>query len=1599
MTALTYYRIRVIVIFSLLSVLHGDLYAQLEADFSAAPVSGCTPMVIQFTDLSKGNPAQWRWDLGNGVISSLKNPSATYFDPETYNVKLVIKNAGSTDSIIKQKFITVHPKPIVNFSVSDSTGCLPLNVKFTNQTSTLTGSILKYSWDFGDGTTSEMEHPVHSYTSPGNFTVTLRVTNSFGCVQTISKNKLINTSNSVKSGFINNSPGVCSSPVKIDFKNTSTGQGTLTYNWNFGDGNSSTLKDPTHVFSKPGTYSVKLITTSNLGCSDTLIKANLVSIGSVNSSFVTSGNLCQGNSIEFKNTSQPAPGTSTWYFGDGTTALAVNTKKVFASPGNFNVTLVNDFGGCKDSVSQTVTIKAKPATSFNANKTSGCQLPFTVSFESAGNDVQSYLWNFGDGNTSVSANPVHTYTKTGNFTVRLITSNANGCTDTLTKTQYIKIQEPAIVLNNLPANGCVPVTIKPRASVTANEAIASYLWNFGDGNTSTAVNPTYTYETAGTYDVSLTVTTVGGCTKIETFKEAVRAGNKPVANFSVGASDVCAYQSIQFTDLSTGEPDQWLWDFGDGSTDVSKNPNHEFHDLGWFDIKLITWNNTCADTVVFEKIVFIKPPIASFKYVQNCNDKSMVEFTDHSVGAVSHQWFFGDGQNSAEQHPVHHYDKPGIYDVKLIITNGSCTHSTQQTLQVIDEEANFVADATEICKGSIINFTAVNINADNIQSWSWDFGDGTQSSAPNNVNHIYKKAGNFQVTLKVTDLLGCINSYSLPVNVFGPTANFEPGVPGVCLGSSAIFFNDLSLGDGSHSIKKWNWNYGDGSSDSNSIAPFSHFYSQAGEYKVSLTVTDSYGCTDIVSKSRAVIIAQPKASFSVADTNSCTDKPIEFNNISAGYDLTYQWQFGDGQISAGKNPVHQYSQVGSYDIRLLVTDKFGCRDSIQKPAYVKISFPKARFTVSDSLSSCPPLLVHFKNAAENYTKLNWNFGDGNTSELADPSHYYTVPGIYFATLTATGPGGCTDIFTQRIEVKGPRGSFTYKPLTGCNPLTVHFVATTHNRSSFIWDFSDGNTLETSDSVVSHTYTTPGNYIPKMILIDPSGCTVPITGKDTIRVMEVVAGIAIDKTAICDEGMINFTSISTGNDIIAKYHWDFGDGYSSDQQNPSHLYTTPGVYDVSLAVTTLNGCTDKQVLNDTIRVYASPLIELPGDTSACMPATINWNAIVKRGDAATFEWNWNFGNGETFKGRQPGAIQYNSAGTYQITSMVVDANGCSDSVSNSLTIFPLPVVNAGLDAMLCLGDSIKLKPAGAVSYNWQASADLDCLDCNESFAKPVRNNTYYVTGYNEFGCAATDSIFIRVRQPQVLSVSPGDSICAGQSIQLFASGVDNYNWSPSEGLNKYNIADPVAKPLRTINYLVTGTDDDNCFMDTASILVHVTALPVVDAGEDVTISAGSAHQLKPTYSADVTSWRWTPSAFVNCATCPEPHANPRETTRYFLEVKNAAGCVWADDVTIKVTCNNGNLFIPNSFSPNSDGVNDKFYPRGSGVSNIRALRVFNRWGELVFERINFTANDPGAGWDGTYKGNSLNPDVYVYTCEVVCDNNEVLVFKGDISILK
>ncbi len=170
--------------------------------------------------------------------------------------------------------------------------------------------------------------------------------------------------------------------------------------------------------------------------------------------------------------------------------------------------------------------------------------------------------------------------------------------------------------------------------------------------------------------------------------------------------------------------------------------------------------------------------------------------------------------------------------------------------------------------------------------------------------------------------------------------------------------------------------------------------------------------------------------------------------------------------------MHSYSAEGIYTEKLVVTDQYGCTDSLIHPGYIKIAYPHASYTLSDSVGTCPPLFVSFGNTSQNFSSAVWDFGDGTTTTTDNPSHFYNIPGTYFAKLSITSPGGCTDVIQKKITILGPQGLFTYGPVSGCKPLTVNFTGNTHNRLSFIWDYNDGTTIATTDSVMSYTYTIP-----------------------------------------------------------------------------------------------------------------------------------------------------------------------------------------------------------------------------------------------------------------------------------------------------------------------------------------------------------------------------------------------------------------------------------------------------------------------------------------------------------------------------------------------
>jgi gliding motility-associated-like protein len=690
-------------------------------------------------------------------------------------------------------------------------------------------------------------------------------------------------------------------------------------------------------------------------------------------------------------------------------------------------------------------------------------------------------------------------------------------------------------------------------------------------------------------------------------------------------------------------------------------------------------------------------------------------------------------------------------------------------------------------------------------------------------------------------------------------------------------------------------------------------------------------------------------------------------------------------------------------MKLVVTDMYGCKDSLIKNNYINVKTVTADFTVSDSVGICTPFKVSFSNTSLNALSQVWNFGDGGLSSTANPIYYYTEPGTYYAKLTAKRSAGCFNTDSVKIKVTAPRATLNYVASNICVPLQVSFHVSTRDSVSYVWDFNDGISFSSYDSFTTHTYLLPGNFIPSVILKDSNGCIIAVIGKDTIKTYSSKVNFTADDSLLCNSGAVNFIDSSSSGSIINTYNWSFGDGSFSTQQNPVHFYNIPGQYPVKLVVST-HACSDSAIKTNYIKVFRSPNTTITGNRmDYCGPSSITMQGNLLNPDSLAVAWKWDFGNGNNATLQQPPAQQYNDTGSYTIHLIALNTAGCSDTASTTIIIHPIPATYAGKDTAICSGNTASLLATGADNYTWLPNTSLSCSNCNNPVSFSQQDILYYVKGSNIFGCEKTDSIFIDVKQPFSISgLKNTDSICAGQSIQLNTGGAENYIWSPSQGLNNTTVNNPIANPAASTTYKVLGYDSSNCFKDSAIIFIQVNDLPTVNAGTDTMITSGSRLTITAQYSAGVTQWLWQPSAGLSCSTCPNPVSAPSGSTHYSITATNASGCTTTDSIFIRVNCNKNSVFLPTAFSPNLDEVNDVFYPLnapGSGSITISSFTIYNRFGQIVFERNLFNSNDKTKGWDGKYNGHECPAGSYIYNISFSCNNIQLVKFSGNILLIR
>jgi gliding motility-associated-like protein len=1581
-------------------------YCQLKANFTANNTSGCSPLVVNFSDVSTGNPTSWKWEFGDGSSSTETNPAIIYIKPGNYSVKLIIKSSSGTDSTVKNQLITVHATPTVDFSADPLQGCGPLHVNFTSNSTTNPGTISSVVWDFGDGTISKEINPKHVFNGAEVFNITLTAFNNFGCKQSTTKEGYIKLPPAVSADFDYTYVDLCQAPAQVTFNNLSQSGSNLSHTWKFGDGTSSSATSPSHSYTKTGNYSVQLISTTENGCTDT--STQVISIGIVKPDFTVLDSVCIGSAMTFKSTSNPVPQNVLWSFGDGTSDTGLVTSHIFSAAGSYTVTFEADFGACNGSIKKTVTLSPKPKASFDfTGNVASCLLPLKVSFNNTSTGAVSYKWLFGDSTSSSLKNPVHSYLKAGNFTPSLVVYNSNGCSDSLVSQVSIKSGPP--VLSNfvgIPKVGCVPLQVPFAAIFSSPVAITRYLWDFGDNTTSNLEAPLHVYTKPGSYDIKLTVSTAEGCDTTFIYPAAVVAGTRPTALFAAHPLKSCASFAIAFSDSSTKDVNSWEWHFGDGGSSAEQNPQYTYRDTGYFDVTLIVKNNSCPDTLVLNKYVEIYPPVAKMKISLICSDPRNRTFTDKSIGAKTWFWDFGDGSTSKLKNPVHRYADTGRYMILLKVSNGTCEDVIIDSVAILKGNPVLNYQTRAICRNQPIVLKVSNYSPRNYKSIAWNYGNGDSANLAADYvenRYQYSKTGSYIPVIVAKDINGCLDTASKKVNivVYGPTAGFS-NLPGVCFGS-ALQFNDSSISDGIHNIVSKEWRFGDNNTENATGNLVSHTYAATGTYDVVLKIKDEYGCADSLLRPKAVNVTKPVANFSSPDTLICSTTSVRFNNKSLVFNATSLWNFGDNTTSNLPNPTHQYVNEGTFTVTLLIKDVYGCTDSLKKTGYIKISNPHAEFSLADSIGQCPPLLASPVNKSSHYKSLSWVFGDGSSSVSDTPHHYYNIPGTYKLNLIVKGYGNCADTASKRVLLKGPWGVLNYTKLKGCVPTEVSFSSTSVNVASYIWDYNNGVVKNSLDTATKYTYTSAGSYLPKLVLIDSAGCKVSIENKNRIVISGVNAAfnLANDNTLYCDSVLKKFKNqTKVYYDSVKNFTWNFGDNKTSAAIDNNHYYSKNGNYDVKLSVVTGNGCTDSITVPLNILINQSPEFVAKVNDSVCEKSVVKFIA-TNTGVDTTIKWKWNFGD-NTFSSSGITEHVYTKGGSFTSKIEATTSAGCTTGKSIPVFIKLAPLVDAGPDTVICYGNSYMLKAQGALLYSWRSDNTLNCLDCSQPVAKPAKSTFYYTTGYNAAGCSSTDSVFIKVAQPVRVSTTLNRVVCTGQTPTLTVTGADNVSWQPAQYLENPNAATTKFSGTASgeYKYLVIGKDKYDCFSDSARVVVKVYPIPTIEmTNKTVVANVGIPVKLETKSSADVTRWQWTPSVGLNNPTLPEPTLTAKSNATYTVTVANDGNCTASEQLTVDVLCDGRNLFIPNTFSPNNDGMNDRFFPHGKGVFNIKSLRIFNRWGQVVFEKSNFDVNNPEQGWDGKFQNKEQVMDVYVYMMEVVCENGYVNKINGNVTLLR
>lgn len=1145
----------------------------------------------------------------------------------------------------------------------------------------------------------------------------------------------------------------------------------------------------------------------------------------------------------------------------------------------------------------------------------------------------------------------------------------------------------------------------------------------------------FTLSTVGNTIVPIKVThpSIDNCNNTETVSFAVSVHDRPKPDFTPNNYTGCLSTPVQFQGLvntiNSYTISQWNWTFHDATTSTLQNPIKTYTGIGTFDVTLsaVSSEGCLGDTT--KQVTIINSPQTSLSSssVSGCPG-TQITFTGNTNtnGSTITNWYwdFGDGSapitstNNTTQ--SHTFNTPGTFTVLYTANSSPCNGDTSRVTVTIhpNPTASFSYPATTCLDPSgLVQFTGISSsNGIAINLHSWNFGDpnatpaNPNTSAIQNPSHNYTTSGNYTITYSVTDVNGCTDDSVKTVSFnLKPTLSYS-ALPSLCANSSPI---SIAGGSVTNGVTGSGVYHGPATTLSGTFSPA---IAGAGTHTIWYVFTSNANCIDSISQTITVHPA-PFANFSLSNANCLpVNGLVQFTYTGSTLpNQSYTWAFGDGGTSSLQNPSHNYTTSGTFPVSLTVNTPQGCSDDSVynatfnlKPALQYASLPAVCSNITTVSVANGSVTNGVAGTGEYHgpaTTLSGTFSPG-TAGIGTHTIWY----VY------TTNANCVDSISQTIVVNpSPTADFAIQS-ANCLPVsgTVQFnyTGTALPGQIYSWNFGDANATPANPNTSNaqnptHNYINTGNYTITLS-VNSGGCVDDSVFNATFNVTPVLDYQAL--SPICEGANAVSVATATVTNGVTAGNWD----YSGLGTTPAGMFdpTTagPGLHTITATFTSTTGCTAS--ITQQIRVHPRPTANFNlGTTDVCenANASITDVSTISSGSIAT--WNWTFGDGTnaTNTNNQPFGHAYSTYGAYTISLTTTSNNQCTSTpISKVLNVRANPVVDFTMPQAVCMpGNSASFTSISTTADNSSMSYAWNFGDGNTGTGNPASHVYQIINSYNvvlnvttQYGCTGTNTkAFDAFFDKPVAGFTVSDSaFCQGKRTTFTDistapnSTITARKWLFGDGTTSTAASYPkvYSQPgLYDVKLVVWNAQ--GCISDTFTKQIRVYIQPVVDAGPNFYVKQGAVVQFQPIIkdSSASIAYHWAPEVGLSNPYAIRPLHVATGARIYTLTATGDGGCTASDYISVNVF---RPITIPNAFSPNGDGVNDKWEITNLTDYMSATVEVYNRYGQMVYR-------SPGGyvqPWDGTMNGKPLPFGTYYYIIDLH-DGNKPL--NGPITIIK